>query len=125
MRGFRPFGMEHCKNDPVTMTMEGYESLRMINYEMLSQDETALRMNVSRPTVTRIYNKAIAAITRAFVEGREIHIEGGNYVFDKDWFKCKRCHKLIEGQDAHTKCLNCNDFGANELVCLNDARTEK
>ena len=86
---------------------------------MLSQDKAAEMMNVSRPTITRIYNKALKIIAQAFIEGKAIEIEGGNYTFEKDWYKCKKCHKLIDGLENHTKCENCNMFDSNELLSLN------
>jgi uncharacterized protein len=39
-------------------------------------------MSVSRPTITRIYNKALKQIAIAFVDGKAIEIEGGNYLLD-------------------------------------------
>jgi len=46
----------------------------------------AENMNISRPTFTRIYNRALKQIAKSFVEGREILIEGGNYGPEKDWY---------------------------------------
>lgn len=119
MKGFKPFGQPLCKLEVVKLTFEEYESIRLINYEMQSQDQAAGQMNVSRPTFTRIYNKALKTIAKAFVEGKAIEIEGGNYEFEKIWFRCKKCHKLIEGLDNHVKCEDCPEFGADELVLLN------
>ena len=38
-------------------------------------------MNVSRPTLTRIYENARRTIAKALVEGKMIFIEGGNASF--------------------------------------------
>lgn len=120
MKGFKPFGIRMCDIENVTMTFEEYESIRLINYEMLPQDSAAELMNVSRPTFTRIYNKALKLIAQSFVEGRAILIEGGNYHLDKDWYRCKRCFKLIEGIENHVPCENCEHYGRNELTNLNN-----
>jgi predicted DNA-binding protein (UPF0251 family) len=77
------------------------------NYELLAQDVAASQMNVSRPTFTRIYNRALKQIAISFVEGKVIEIEGGNYELAKDWYRCKKCHKLIEGLENHSKCRDC------------------
>jgi len=119
MKGFKPFGIPLCETENVRLTFEEYESIKLISYDMLSQEQAAEQMNVSRPTITRIYNKALKTIAKAFVEGKAIVIEGGNYLFDADWFKCKKCHKLIEGLENHVKCENCELFGTNELISLN------
>jgi Zn finger protein HypA/HybF involved in hydrogenase expression len=76
-------------------------------------------MNVSRPTFTRIYNIALELIAKAFVEGKAIEIEGGNYELEKDWYRCKKCYKLIEGLENHFKCKDCTAYGENELIKLN------
>jgi len=119
MKGFKPFGLPMRDLDSVQITFEEYESLKLIHYDMLMQDEAATRMNVSRPTFTRIYNKALRNLTLAFIEGKAIIFEGGNYQFDKDWFRCKNCHKLIGGIENHIRCEGCALFGNDELMNLN------
>jgi predicted DNA-binding protein (UPF0251 family) len=119
MKGFKPYGLKVCEDNPVILKFEEFESIRLVNYENLSQDIAALQMNVSRPTLTRIYNRALKQIAISFVEGKPIEIEGGNYELDKDWYRCKKCHKLIEGLENHSKCGNCSRFAESELVCLN------
>lgn len=119
MKGFKPYGMPMCKVEPVILKFEEYESIRLVNYDKLSQDKAAEQMNVSRPTFTRIYNKALKQIAKSFVEGKAIEIEGGNYQLEKDWYRCSKCYKLIEGLENHFKCKDCTTYGQNELVKLN------
>lgn len=119
MKGFKPYGLQICKTESIRLTFEEYESLRLVSYNMLSQKEAAKMMNVSRPTLTRVYNKAIKNISKAFIEGRRIEIEGGNYELENDWFRCRKCHKLIEGIKNHKKCINCKDYSSDELINLN------
>ncbi len=103
----------------VRLKYEEYESIRLVNYEMLPQDDAAKQMNISRPTLTRIYNRALKLIAKSLVEGKAIEIEGGNYQLEKDWYRCKKCYKLIEGLENHFKCKNCTAYGQNELIKLN------
>ena len=116
MQGFKPFGIALCDSEDVVIQFDEYESLKLLNYDNLSQDEAAEKMNVSRPTLTRIYNSALKKLTQAFVEGKTIFIKGGNIEFDKDWYKCKKCFRLIEGLENHTKCEGCKRFGTEELI---------
>lgn len=116
MKGFKPFGMPLCKSDPVIMKFEEYESLKLVNYDRLQQDQAAKQMNVSRPTFTRIYNKALNLIAKSFVEGKAIEIQGGNFEFDREWFRCKKCYKLIPGLENHSRCQDCTLYGDSELV---------
>ncbi len=119
MNGFKPYGMPLCRIEPVILKLEEYESIRLVNYDKLPQDQAAEQMNVSRPTFTRIYNKALKQIAKSFIEGKAIEIEGGNYILEKEWYRCKKCYKLIEGLENHHKCKDCTTFGENELIKLN------
>jgi uncharacterized protein len=119
MKGFKPYGIPLCKIESVILKFEEYESIRLVNYNNLPQDKAAQQMNISRPTFTRIYNKALKLIAKSFVEGKAIEIEGGNYEFEKDWYRCKKCYKLIEGLENHFRCDGCTSYGENELLKIN------
>jgi uncharacterized protein len=119
MNGFKPVGMPLCKTKPVKLQYDEFEGFKLVEYENLSQDQAALKMDISRPTLTRIYNSALKKIAKAFVEGLAIEIEGGNVEFEKDWYKCNKCFKLIDGIENHIKCANCPNFEKNELVNFN------
>jgi len=116
MIGFKPYGFTASKIKTIKLTYEGYESIRLVNHEMLSHELAAEQMHVSRPTLTRIYNKALKIIATALVECKVLEIEGGSFQFEQEWFRCKKCHKLIQGLDNHTKCNSCSMFGADELI---------
>ena len=119
MAGFRPFGMPLCEINSVKLHFDEYESIKLVDYELLPQDLAAEKMNISRPTFTRVYNIALKKIAKAFVEGLALEFEGGNVEFEKDWYKCKKCFKLIEGLENHIKCNNCTSYNENELVSYN------
>ena len=74
MKGFKPFGIPLCKIEKIKLTFEEYESIRLVTYTKLSQEEAAALMNISRPTLTRIYNKALKIIAQAFIEGKAVKI---------------------------------------------------
>jgi predicted DNA-binding protein (UPF0251 family) len=119
MQGFKPFGIAVCDTENIFMQYDEYETIKLLNYQMLSQNEAAESMEISQPTLTRIYNSALIKIASAFVEGKSIVIDGGNFELDKEWYKCKKCFKLIEGLENHIKCKGCDKFGKDELVKIN------
>ncbi|MCE1199336.1 MAG: DUF134 domain-containing protein [Marinilabiliales bacterium] len=119
MSGFMPFGFCGKNQERVQLQYDEFESLNLVNYQMLSQEEAAQRMDVSRPTFTRIYNRALQKIAKAMVECLSLEIEGGNVDFDKQWYKCRRCFKLIEGLENHAPCEGCRFAGKGELVKIN------
>jgi len=125
MAGFRPFGIPLCKMESIQLHYDEYESIKLVNHEDLPQELAAEKMNVSRPTLTRIHNSAIKKIAKAFVEGLAIEIEGGNVEFEKEWYKCNKCFKIIEGLENHTQCKDCKTYGIKELIKINPNTLEK
>jgi len=121
MEGFKPYGMQKCDQGPLILKYEEFESIRLIDYDLLSQDLAAKQMNISRPTFTRIYNRALKTIAKAFVEGKVIEIEGGNFQFEHDWYKCKKCFKLIQGIENHSRCKDCNAYSLKELIKMDQS----
>jgi predicted DNA-binding protein (UPF0251 family) len=119
MVGFKPFGIAFCEKEHIVLTFDEYESIRLVNYKNFSQEEAAEKMEVSRPTLTRIFISAQRKIAQAFVEGKSIVIDGGNFEFENEWYKCKKCNKLIEGIENHIKCINCKNFTEEELIKIN------
>jgi len=89
MKGYKPFGMPACNSGAILLKIEEYESIRLVNYNMLSQDVAATQMNVSRPTFTRIYNRALKQIAKSFIEGKTLEIQGGNYHFENNGIAVK------------------------------------
>ncbi len=125
MLGYQPFGIASISDEPIDLQYDEYECIKLVNYDNLSHIEAATQMEVSRPTLTRIYNSALQKIAQAFVEGKAIVIEGGNFEYDKDWYKCKKCFKLIEGIENHEKCAGCTIYGEDELINLNEQNTDQ
>lgn len=63
----------------VKMTVDEYETIRLIDYEGLTQDQCAQQMKIARTTVQGIYFEARKKIAAALIEGLELKIEGGDY----------------------------------------------
>lgn len=107
MEGFKPFGIPMRNLHSVNLLFEEFEALRLSDYENLRHEEAASRMNVSRPTYTRIYDRARKVIAEAFVEGKAIIIEGGTYVADNYWYRCGDCHQTTVAPDPIDSCTEC------------------
>lgn len=70
-----PVGKEHF----VIMSIDEYETIRLIDLEGLTQEECANQMHVARTTVQGIYQEARKKIAESLVRGRVLRIEGGDY----------------------------------------------
>jgi predicted DNA-binding protein (UPF0251 family) len=109
IKGFKPYGPETGKLDtePVNLLYEEYEALRLSDYDMLNHHQSSILMEVSRPTFTRIYASALQKIAKAFVEGRQIAINGGKVYFDSDWYNCKGCNCNFNNPERDEEVLKC------------------
>ncbi|MCX6266183.1 MAG: DUF134 domain-containing protein [Bacteroidetes bacterium] len=115
MEGFKPFGIPITDLEPVILFFEEYEAMRLLDYSGMTQLEAAHEMAVSRPTLTRIYEKARRTIAEAFVEGKAIFIAGGDYHTDEFWYRCEGCYKLLIGSQAIRSCSLCNTDNIRKL----------
>lgn len=111
--GFKPYGTTNkSKQEFVFLLCEEYEAIRLYDYEKCEQAEAAAFMQVSRPTFTRIYGSAKEKIAKAFVEGRQIVVEGGKIDIesDKEWYTCLRCNSRFNiPDDMPQECPLCNN----------------
>ncbi len=64
----------------IRMAVEEYETLRLIDYLELTQEECAARMGVGRGTVQSLYASARKKLARFLVEGAGLDIGGGEFV---------------------------------------------
>lgn len=115
MDGFKPFGIPRRELESVVMLFEEFEAIRLADYEDLSQEEAAVKMDISRPTFTRLHNKARKKIARAFVEGKAILIRGGTYVTDDFWYKCHSCNETMITLKPVRQCRKCE---SDDIVSL-------
>ncbi len=122
MEGYKPFGIPMRKLESVILLYEEFEALRLADYENLLHVEAALRMNISRPTFTRLYDKARKSVAKAFVEGKAILIQGGTFVADGYWYKCGECHETMVTDHPVDQCRECD---SDNLTTLNDLITDE
>jgi predicted DNA-binding protein (UPF0251 family) len=76
---FGPLGIPVENANIVNMTIDEYETIRLIDLEKLTQEECATQMNISRTTVQGIYDVARKKIAESLVNGKALWINGGEY----------------------------------------------
>ena len=77
---FLPEGAE--ATETVAFKLDELETIRLIDYQKMTQEECAEEMGVSRATVTSIYEQARYKIADAILNGKRIRITGGTYRID-------------------------------------------
>lgn len=86
----RTFTADHAKG-AVSVTLDEWEAIRLMDQEGLDQSECAKRLHVARTTAQNIIRSAHTKIADALVNGRTIRIEGGNvdYSDDREFGCCR------------------------------------
>ena len=74
---YKPAGIPARQLQWVTLGLDEFEAIRLLDHAGLDQEKAAVRMGISRPTVTRIYASARKKIADALSLGQAICIEGG------------------------------------------------
>ncbi len=91
---FAPVGADFCPDEAVVMTVDEYESIRLIDHEGFTQEECAGYMKIARTTVQQIYNDARKKLSVSLVEGKPLLISGGEY-------------RLCDGSEPYCNCGGC------------------
>lgn len=74
---FGPEDRQH--DDTIQMTVDEYETIRLIDLEGLTQEQCANQMEVARTTAQAIYASARKKLAECIVAGLALVIEGGEY----------------------------------------------
>lgn len=107
---FRPAGKKRCHTEEITIKIEEFEAMRLKDIEELNQEECAEKMNVSRQTFQNIIDSARKKVATALLEGKAIHISGGNYTRRICKFRCWNCGELYEAkfEEDEKRCPHCS-----------------
>ena len=97
--GFSP---EDCQpQETVVLSIDEYEVIRLVDHQKLTHEQTAARMDVSRTTVTEIYENARYKLADCLVSGKRLLISGGHYRLCEGGRcqGCRRCahHEPLKG----------------------------
>ena len=76
-RGFAP--QTASGTGTVVLTVDEYEVIRLVDYEKRTHEQCAAQMEISRTTVTEIYESARFKLSDSLVNGKPLVIAGGHY----------------------------------------------
>ena len=81
---FIPEDADSGRIETITLSLDEFETIRLLDHEDLNQEECADRMGVARTTVTAMYESARKKLVGAIVEGKRLCIAGGNIEIDRE-----------------------------------------
>ncbi|MBE6013713.1 DUF134 domain-containing protein [Anaeropeptidivorans aminofermentans] len=93
---FGPLDLKTEGKEQILMTLDEFETIRLIDLEGLNQEECAEKIDVARTTVQSIYNSARKKLAECLVKGKELTISGGDYILycgEKCGCGCRHCHR--------------------------------
>ena len=80
---------EEDEKEVILLTVDEYETIRLIDKEGYSQEQCAGFMQIARTTVQRIYEIARKKVADAIIDGHPLRIEGGDFrICDGKSSKC-------------------------------------
>lgn len=80
---------EEDEKEVIFLTVDEYETIRLIDKEGYSQEQCAGFMQIARTTVQRIYEIARKKVADAIIDGHPLRIEGGDFrICDGKSSKC-------------------------------------
>jgi len=94
---YKPAGIPARQLEWVTLGLDEFETIRLLDHMGLDQEQAAARMGISRPTVTRIYASARKKIADALALGQAICIEGGPVIQPPNPMDNRRGHRHRHG----------------------------
>jgi len=90
---FGPLNADTSPENYIMMTVDEYESIRLIDLLGLTQEECASQMNIARTTVQAMYNKARRKLAESLVNSKLLCIEGGEYrLCEESGKQCGGCN---------------------------------
>ena len=106
---FKPRGIPLRALEQTTITVDELEAMRLADYLELTQEEVAQKMQVSRPTVTRMLARAHRAVAEALAHGKAICIEGGDYRLGQQCSSCGQWAETAAGDHRPECCCQLMD----------------
>lgn len=92
----------------VEITVDELETVRLIDYKGLTQQECAKQMQVARTTITSVYDSARYKISDSILQDKELKVQGGEYeLCENSRYCCGQCGKSKCRHCKHGSCDNC------------------
>lgn len=104
----KAFNADKKSKEQVVLTVDEYETIRLIDYAGLTQQECARQMQVARSTITSVYESARYKFSDSLINNKELHISGGDYQLCRNSSVCcGKCGKSRCKRCKHGSCENC------------------
>ena len=107
---FGPLNAAANHGNCIIMSVDEYETIRLIDLQGFTQEQCAEKMNIARTTVQRMYIDARKKLADSLVNGKVLRIEGGDY-------------QLCDGEEDSCGCGGCQRHRAGWRLMEPDGRS--
>ena len=114
---FKPVGVRRMSLISIELSIDEFEAVRLADYIGLNHSEAAKEMEISRSTFTRLIERAREKLAAFIIEGKQLHIDGGNIHFRGNIITCKSCGHMFN-MNFETSINNCPSCGSENLMDL-------
>ncbi len=114
---FKPTGVRAGDLSMVELALDEFEAIRLADYKGLDHADSAEQMGISRSTFSRLVDKARYKMAQFMIDGRRLHIDGGDIHFQGNLFRCHGCGHMFNvafGEDI----IQCPHCGSTNLIDL-------
>ncbi len=107
---FKPLGIKGQDLERIQLALDEFEAFRLADHIGLSHAEAADEMGISRPTFSRLIEKARKNVADFIIQGKLLTIEGGNVHFRNNIIKCQSCGHMFKTNMVNTitECPACH-----------------
>ena len=114
---FKPIGVASKLLGQTLLSLDEFEAIRLADHEGVSHSEAADEMEISRPTFTRLIEKARKKIADFLIQGKLLTIEGGNIHFRNNIIQCANCGHMFN-INIKTSLVECPECNSKNLINL-------
>lgn len=114
---FKPSGVQKRMLAEENLSIDEYEAIRLADYLQMDHKDAACKMEISRPTFSRLLEKAHGKVAAFLIDGKELTIGGGNIHFRENILQCADCDHMFRLPiiNKDSSCPNC---GSTHLLDL-------
>lgn len=115
---FKPYGVHTGDLGEIQLTLDEFEALRLADQIGLSQEEAAEEMEISRPTFSRLIEKARNKMAEFIIGGKVLTIGGGTIHFRSNLIRCRNCGHMFKTsfEGTATACPACGSANLQNLA---------
>ena len=114
---FKPIGVKGRSLEPISLSIDEFEAIRLADYKGLNHEEAAEEMEISRSTFSRLVERARQKVAMFIIQGKLLTIEGGSIHFRNNIIRCVDCGHMFKTTIGNSL-IECPECKSTNLLNL-------